>query len=217
MTSSTRPDVPRLHVITNDEIAARPDFISHATSIMEACAGAVAFHLRLKRARAHTLYDLAETLTGVARRTNTALYLNERIDVAVAAGATGVQLTASSIPVSAATSWRYSGVALVIGYSAHGVAEAMSAESDGADFVILGTIWSSGTHPGECTAGIDLITAASERLSIPVVAIGGVTPSRAQEALLAGAHGVAAIAGIWDAEVPAKAATNYLNAMQDVR
>jgi thiamine-phosphate diphosphorylase len=171
----------------------------------------------LKRATAQTLFRLAGTLSAVAARTDAALFVNERIDVAMAAGAAGVQLTASSIPVSAAAHWRNGDAPLVVGYSAHSAREAETAERDGAGFVVLGTIWTSGTHPGECTAGVELITRAAERLSIPVIAIGGVTPARSQEALLAGAHGVAAIAGIWDAAVPADAVSTYMNAMQDLR
>ncbi len=216
--------IARLHVVTTDDIAAGASFLDHATEIMAACGTEVAVHLRMKRANARTLYEHASRLVPVARRYGSAIVVNERMDVAVAAGADGVQLTSRSLPIRAAIAMaaraaratHMDGTRVLIGQSVHSAADAASACGDGADYVILGTIWASGSHPGECGEGVAMIGAATERAACNVIAIGGVTPSRAQEALLAGAYGVAAISGVWSDPSPAGAALKYIESMQAV-
>ena len=203
--------------MTNDEIAARPGFIRYATSIMTACGGAVAMHVRMKRANARALLEVAEEMCGIAADTGAWLFVNDRLDVAAAAGADGVQLGVASVPVAAARAWcRDRPAALAIGYSAHRVDEAVGAERDGADHIVVGTIWPSSTHAGDCTSGVPLLVDVAGAVQCPVYAIGGVTPLRAQEAIRAGAHGAAVITGVWDAADPVSAAVNYIEAIQAV-
>lgn len=101
----------------------------------------------------------------------------------------------------------------MIGCSTHGAAEATSAALNGADFVVVGTIWSTPSHPGREGAGLARIRASVEDASSPVVAIGGVTPDRARQARDAGAWGVAVIRGVWESQDPAAAAGEYLDAL----
>jgi thiamine-phosphate diphosphorylase len=203
----------RLHVVTNDDVSERPDFILNATSIIEACRERVAIHVRLKRATATRMLDVAERLVVTARDAGATVIVNERFDVAIAAGAAGVHLGSGSIPVTAV---KPQARGLAIGYSAHSVREAEQASDDGADFLFLGTIWASGSHPGGSTAGLTLISEGTSVITRPVIAIGGVTPSRSQQALRAGAHGVAVISGVWNTKAPAAAAVEYLNAMRAI-
>ena len=221
--------LPRLCVVTNDDVVARADFREIALDIMSAAGAGIAFHLRSKHATAAALHAHAAALAPVARSTGALLFVNDRIDIAlatVADGTTGVQLGARSIPLpraramiarssTAATTGAATAAAdLLLGYSAHSVREARTAEADGADSVILGTIWASASHPGECTAGVEALARVTEQVAVPVYAIGGVTPVRAQEALLAGAHGVAVISAIWSEADPARAVRTFLEAMQ---
>lgn len=203
----------RLHVVTNDEVSERPDFFSNATSIIDACRDGVALHVRLKRATAKRLFEVTERLAAIAKNAGAMILVNERFDVALAAGAKGVHLGRRSVPIVAV---RAAAPGLVTGYSAHSVREAEEACGGGADFLFMGTIWASGSHPGECTSGLTLISESAAVVLRPIYAIGGVTPSRSQEALLAGAHGVAVISGVWDTAAPAAAAVEYLNAMQAI-
>ncbi len=213
MVRSLATSFARLHIVTNEDIVARPSFVSHATSILDACGARVAVHIRMKRATARSMCDIATEIAAVAAMTGSMMIINERLDVALACGADGVHLGSHSIPVAAA---RAKADDLLVGYSAHSVGEAVAASADGADYVVMGTIWASGSHPGECGAGVERIAAAASVVASPLLAIGGVTPSRSQEALLAGAHGVAVITGVWDAADPAEAALNYLEAMRAV-
>jgi len=129
--------------------------------------------------------------------------------VALAAGVPGVQLGHRSIPVQAVRSLM--GDDVVIGYSAHGASEAASAAENGADFVIVGTIWSSASHPDREGAGVGRIRDTSAATEVPVVAIGGVTPDRTRAALAAGAWGVAVVRGVWETDDPVAAAASYLH------
>jgi thiamine-phosphate pyrophosphorylase len=132
--------------------------------------------------------------------------VNDRIDVGLAAGADGVQLGRRGIPIARA---RVLVGARLIGYSAHEVREAASAAAEGADFVVLGTIYETPAHPGG-SAGVALIEAAARATEVPLIAIGGVTPDRVAALLAAGAAGVAVRGGVWDAADAANAAALFV-------
>ncbi|HEX6693976.1 MAG TPA: thiamine phosphate synthase, partial [Longimicrobiales bacterium] len=139
------------------------------------------------------------------------------IDVALASGADGVQLGRDAVPVDAARNVaRRAGRRLRIGTSVHSAAEAAQAAADGADLVILGTIWGSASHPGRQGSGVALVAEAAAVCPVPVYAIGGVTPQRAAVALNAGAYGVAVLTGVWDKPDAAAEAMSFLEAMQVV-
>jgi len=116
--------------------------------------------------------------------------LSSRCDVALAAGAAGVNLPELDIPVAAARALLGD---RLVGRSVHSIESALEAESTGADFVIFGPVWPSATHPGSTPAGIEALAAVASAVRIPVVAIGGVTEARIAECRAAGAAGYAAI------------------------
>jgi thiamine-phosphate pyrophosphorylase len=133
------------------------------------------------------------------------LIVNDRVDVAGATCAAGVHLPASGLPVAAARSML--GSSALVGRSTHTSAEALAAEAEGADYVFLGPIWETPSHPGSAGLGIAAITAAR---GARVIAIGGVTPERVAPCLDAGAWGVAAISALWLANDVAAAADAFL-------
>jgi thiamine-phosphate diphosphorylase len=93
--------------------------------------------------------------------------------------------------------------------SVHTESEAEAAARDGADAIVVGTIWPTATHPSQPPAG----TALLERVvsfGVPTYAIGGVTPARVAEAKAAGAWGVAAITALWDAAAPYRVAMEMM-------
>lgn len=201
--------LPRLHVVTNDDVLAADGFLDRAGSLLAAHGPAVALHLRAPTGPVRRLLAAAEALATAALDAGALLVVNDRPDVALAAGVTGVQLGHRSIPVQAVRSLM--GDAVVIGYSAHGAAEAASAAENGADFVLVGTIWSSASHPDRDGAGVGRIRETAAATTAPVVAIGGVTPDRVRAALDAGAWGIAAVRGIWETGDPVAAAASYLH------
>jgi thiamine-phosphate pyrophosphorylase len=202
--------IPRLHVVTEDGVLAAA-FAGRARVLLEALGPELALHLRGPGTSVGALHAAAADLAPVARSAGALLLVNDRADVALAVDAPGVQLGGRSIPVAAARrlreDWR-------IGVSTHGVQETVEAAGAGADFVVLGTIWATDSHPGRPGAGLERVRDAARRAAVPVIAIGGVTPDRAAEAREAGAHGVAVIRGVWSAPDPVAAARDYLAALE---
>ena len=140
-----------------------------------------------------------------------AVIVSARPDIARAAGAHGVQLGAGDLSVADARVVFGSGW---IGRSVHGLEEARAAVGEGADFLLVGTVFESQTHPGQHPLGLPVL-AAIARLGLPVIAIGGVTPERAASVRDAGAWGVAAITALWHAADPYAAATALLAPWSD--
>jgi thiamine-phosphate diphosphorylase len=206
--------LPRLHLITEDAVLGEVGFEAMARAVLEAHGADVALHLRGHGTGGGRLFGLARALGPVARETGARLIVNDRVDVALAAGC-GVQLGRRSIPVP--TARQLLGPGAVLGYSAHEREEAMAAAESGVDFIVLGTIWPSASHPGEPGRGAELISGVVGAVAVPVVAIGGVTPSRAEEALGAGAHGVAVLSGVWASPDPLAAVAGYVGALKAVR
>ncbi|MEJ2502883.1 MAG: thiamine phosphate synthase, partial [Gemmatimonadota bacterium] len=83
-----------------------------------------------------------------------------------------------------------------------------------ADFLVLGTIWPTASHPGRPGAGPEGIAVVAARVAVPIVAIGGVTPDRGVRARRAGAHGIAVLRGVWEARDPGEAAAAYIEAWE---
>jgi thiamine-phosphate diphosphorylase len=124
-----------------------------------------------------------------------------RPDIAAAVGAQGVQLRNGDLAPEDARKLLPRGW---IGRSVHSKEEAAVAVAEGADFLVVGNIYETDSHPGRPPAGLDLVRQAVA-LGQPVIAIGGITPNRAGEVKAAGAYGVAAIRGLWMAADPAAA------------
>lgn len=199
--------IPIVHVITNDEILGRPDFVQAAHEIMVALGSRGALHLRAHRTLSRRLYDTACALLESERRTTCWLVLNDRVDVAAAAGVGAVQLTSRSISVADARRVRAD---LRIGASVHSPETALNAERAGAEWYVMGSAFETETHPDRIGGGAELIAAAASHTRIPAIAVGGITPDRVRQMLNAGAHGVAAIRGVWQSENVAEAARRYL-------
>jgi thiamine-phosphate pyrophosphorylase len=129
--------------------------------------------------------------------TETRILVNDRLDVALAAGAAGVHLGRESLDVREVSAWCRRGNAppgFLIGVSCHNLKEAQAAERDGASYIFFGPVFDT---PSKRTfgepQGIQPLTEISTSVDIPVIAIGGIDESNAVECLQAGAAGVAAI------------------------
>jgi thiamine-phosphate pyrophosphorylase len=174
------------------------------TAVVEAAlrGGLRAVQLREKDLSGCQLFELAGELRDVTREYGAKLLINDRIDIALAVGADGVQLGRVGLPVAVAR--RILGSAQVIGYSAHSMDEAQQAERDGADFVTFGPIYATPSKEayGE-PLGLARLAEVAQSLTIPVFALGGVNISSAREVMSAGARGVALISAIIAAQDPA--------------
>ena len=215
--------IPRLHVVTDDEVLARPDFEARACEVcevfearepadQEACAS-VALHIRGARTTGRRLTRLARILCERAASSGVLLLVNDRVDVALAVGAEGVHLGSRSLPPVEAR--RLLGVSRLLGLSVHSVSEAAEAADSGVDYLFVGPIFETPSHAEAVAKGPELMGLVASRIDLPLVGIGGVTPERAVAVLRSGGHGVAAIRGIWDAPSPPDAIKAYLDAVQE--
>ena len=166
--------------------------------------------LREKDLSAGELLEMARRLRGVCGH-RARLLVNDRVDVALLAGADGVQLGEAALPVAAVR--RLLPATMRVGRSVHSVNAARQAEQDGADFLVLGTIFATPSHPESDLGGVQRVGEVTARVERPVLAIGGMTPERAAACVEAGAVGVAVVSGIMAAEDPQAAARAFAMAL----
>lgn len=201
--------IPVLHAVTSDEIVLGTEFIERARRVMHAGGPRVAVHLRAPRLGGRRLHELACELATLQRETGAWLIVTDRADVALTAGARGVQLTSRSMSASDA---RRVAPLLAIGASVHSSEDAASAVSGGAQWVVAGHAVGTEAHPGDQPRGLGFIERLVAACILPVIAIGGVRPEHVPALRLAGAYGVAAIRGIWQAGDGGAAVIDYLSA-----
>ena len=172
--------------------------------------GAGMVQLREKDLSARDLFELGTRVqNAIAGRAK--LILNDRVDVALALNADGVQLPEDGFSVADAR--RIVGPDLLIGRSVHSVSGAVEAQSDGADFLIAGTIFPSPSHPDGPAQGTNFLHALDREVSLLILAIGGVTSQNLREVMEAGCSGVAVISAISEAEDPGAATRSLLDEM----
>jgi thiamine-phosphate pyrophosphorylase len=146
--------------------------------------------LRLAQARA---------LLALCRKFRVPLIVNDNPDLALAVDADGVHLGADDGSLAAARAQL--GPARLLGASCYDRLElALEAERLGADYVAFGSFYPSRVKPGAVRAPRALLREARRRLSIPVVAIGGITHENAPQLIAAGAHCVAVLSALFDAD-----------------
>lgn len=136
------------------------------------------------------------------------LIVNDSCRVAAACGGDGVHL-----PESAATVMPAERRGLIVGRSAHSLEAARRAEAEGCDYVVLGTVFPSRSHPGGATGGLHLVEQVARSVTIPVIGIGGITPANAGAVVRSGAAGVAVISAILGAPDPGEAARELRDAI----
>ena len=152
--------------------------------------------LREKDLPAGKLLELASKLRSITSG-RALLIVNDRVDVALAAGADGVQLPEDSLPVDAA---RQVGGNMLVGRSVHSVAGGVQAAADGADFLVAGSVFPTASHPGAEPRGLGLIGGLAGAVDAPVIGIGGINVGNVESVMASGASGVAVIRAISESE-----------------
>jgi thiamine-phosphate pyrophosphorylase len=156
--------------------------------------------IREKKLSADVLYQLAADAAGFTKGSATRLLINDRSDIARAAGADGVHLTTSSLRAEVIR--RVFGDEFLIGVSTHSLAEASLASRGGADFVVFGPVFETASKRefGDAQGLGSLALVCSELAPFPVLALGGVTIDNVVDCVRSGARGVAAIRMFEDPE-----------------
>ena len=199
---------PLLCLVTDRTLGGQATMVDR---IAAAVAGGVDMvQIREKDLPGGLLLDLAQEIRR-ATGDGPLLMVNERADVALAAGAAGVQLGEEGLPVSIAR--EILGPRQLVGRSVHSVEGAVEAASQGADLLVVGTMFATRSHPGAAAIGPVLLNQISQRCNTPMIGIGGINTANLGEVLKAGACGVAVISSILAAGDPEEAARELKQAM----
>lgn len=203
-------DELRLSLVTDRTQTLGRDLVE----VVEEClaAGLPAVQVREKDLSAAELAGLCRRLREPTRARGALLVVNDRADVALAVGADAVQRTHASLSVAdlRAIAERR----LRIGASVHSLDDALSAEAEGADWIVFGPIYDTASkRQYGAPQGLIKLRQVTGAVEIPVIAIGGITPERVAEVVAAGAHGVGAISAILAAASPATATERFLEAL----
>ena len=148
--------------------------------------------IRERDLEGRALLRLVRSCVAAAQGTSTRVLVNDRLDVAIAAGAHGVHLRGDSMPASRARAM--APTPFLIGRSVHDAEEARRVtEQGGLDFLVFGPVFDTSSKPGRPAAGCDALRSVVSRFPLPVLAVGGVTHDRVAAVTAAGAAGFAAI------------------------
>ena len=169
--------------------------------------------LREKDLAAGELLKLAEQLRRITEG-KALLFVNDRLDVALACDADGVQLGEESLPVAQARR-ALGSREMLVGRSVHDLAGARQAADAGAHLLIVGTVYESASHPGQNPAGIALVHHVASAVAAPVLGVGGITAANAASVISAGATGVAVIREVLAAPSPYQAAQRLRKAVDE--
>jgi thiamine-phosphate pyrophosphorylase len=208
------PRHPRVYLVTDP--SAGSDIVARAASALRALPpGTAAVQLRDRGAPARELLALARALREVASATGQVLLVNDRIDVAMAAGADGVHLPSAGTPPEDAR--RLLGDRPLVAVSCHSREDVARALAGGADFATFGPVYDTPSKRGYGPpVGLDRLRDAAA-LGLPLVGLGGIGPDDASAVALAGASGVAAIRAWLDAADPGEAARRLHAAFEQGR
>lgn len=199
----------RLIVITDRDLA-RP---RKATEVVgEALrAGAPAVQLREKTLPPRDTLPLARRLRADTRTADALLFVNDRIDLALAVGADGVHLGPDDLPVAAAR--RIAPPGFLIGYSADEPAAARAAVAEGADYIGCGAVFPTSTKSDAGrVVGLGGLARMVAAVDVPVVAIGGITEACAPRVFRAGATGCAVVSAVMAANDPGLTVRTFIHA-----
>lgn len=214
----------RLYLITDRRVIKSGDLLGACEAVLAtardyAPAGALAIQLREKDLPARELYELALRLREICAASGAPLMVNDRVDIAVAAGADGVHLPFDSFGVSQAR--KLLTPERLVGVSTHSPPDIAGAEREGADFAVFGPVFDPLSKPSRGPAwGASGLAAACRAGRVPVYALGGITAERVREIyqesdLTARPAGVGAIGAVFAADSPADATKAMLRALAD--
>ncbi|HEY3419159.1 MAG TPA: thiamine phosphate synthase [Methanomassiliicoccales archaeon] len=182
-----------LYVITDEGVSHGLSHVEIARKVAEG--GADVIQLRDKARTEKDLMSIALQIGEITRSSGISFIINDRLDLALACGADGVHLGQEDLPLPFAR--RISPKGFMIGMSVKSVQEALIAESEGADYLALSPIFDTPTkHDAGPGKGLERFREIKSAISIPVIAIGGISKTNVHQVMEAGADGVAVISAV---------------------
>jgi thiamine-phosphate pyrophosphorylase len=199
------PKILRLVAITDDAEDQRSTLVERVAAAVRG--GATSVQVRLKHATAREVVEIARA---IVRKVPVPVIVNDRADIALAAGAAGVHVGEADLPVSAIR--RFAPADFIIGASLGGDAELANARE--ADYVGIGPLFATDSKGDAGRAiGIERFRKLAELSGRPAVAVGGLSADRIAEAIAAGAAGVAVVNAIFRTDDPERAARSIAGAI----
>ncbi|MPZ15708.1 MAG: thiamine phosphate synthase [Chloroflexi bacterium] len=197
-----------VYAVTDD--ALRPEELLQTVDAL-LTGGVRLFQFRDKRRSDRDRVSIASAIADRVHAQGGLMLVNDRADLAVAAGADGAHVGQDDLPAPAARALL--GPSRVLGVSASYLPEIGPAEEAGADYIGFGAIFRTDTKADAEHAGLDLLSEACRQARIPVVAIGGITEARIADVIRRGADGVAAVSALFRTDDAAQAAAALLDAV----
>ncbi len=203
--------IGRLHVLTDTDLQSRFSHVELARLAIRGGADTIQF--RQKSGATREMIETCQEMKRLCEDADVTLIVNDRVDVAIASKADGVHLGQEDFPIPLAR--KLLGETRIIGGSAVTLEEAKECFSEGADYIGFGPVYptSSKEDAGPAT-GIELLKEAVNAISIPIIAIGGVTAENTPEVIRAGAQGIAVISAVCCQENPEQATRDLSQALE---
>ncbi|KUK18321.1 thiamine phosphate synthase [Thermococcus sibiricus] len=182
----------KLYVITDRRLKSEIESVREALE-----GGATSIQLRIKNAPTGEMIKIGKEIRELTKEYDALYFVDDRLDVALATDADGVQLGPEDMPISLA---KEIGPNLIIGASVYSLEEALKAEKEGADYLGAGSVFPTPTKRDVKVIGLEGLKRIVESVKIPVVAIGGINHKNARDVLKTGVDGIAIISAIMGTE-----------------
>ncbi len=185
--------IGKLHVLTDEALQSRLTHLQLAE--LAIAGGADTIQLRQKIGSTRELIETARQIQSVCTKAGVTFIVNDRVDVAIAAGADGVHLGQDDFPIPLAR--KLLGEQVIIGGSAGSLEEARKCLAEGADYIGFGPVYeTTSKDDAGPAAGLELLSLIAKNIPLPIVAIGGITVDNMKEVMKAGSHGIAVISAV---------------------
>jgi thiamine-phosphate pyrophosphorylase len=204
---------PTLYVVLDRTAARGRDLDDLLAAVIEG--GCRMVQLREKAWPSGRLLPLVRRLRERCARAGVTFVVNDRVDLAVAAGADGVHVGQEDLPAPDARALLRPG--MLLGVSTHGVEQARVAQAAGADYVAVGAMFPTATKPDFELVGPALVRTLRPEIRVPLIGIGGITHDNVTDVVRAGADGVAVISAVCAAADPTAATRRFLELIRSAR
>jgi thiamine-phosphate pyrophosphorylase len=204
---------PSLYVVLDRAAAGGRDLVDILDAAL--AGGSRLIQLREKEWPSGRVLPLAERLRARCAASGATFIVNDRVDLAVAAGADGVHVGQDDLPARAARPLLRPG--MILGVSTHSVAQARAAQADGADYIAVGSMFPTRSKAGFELVGPELLRKLRGEIRVPLIGIGGITHANVGEVIAAGADGVAVISAVCDAPDPRASAERFVALIRGAR
>ncbi|CAM4274382.1 thiamine phosphate synthase [Paenibacillus alkaliterrae] len=174
--------------------------------------GAQIVQLRNKTGSRDEVLEQAKALRELTRKYKVPFIINDYPDIVLETDADGVHLGQEDMPIAEAR--RLLGPYRMIGISTHNLQQALAAERDGADYIGVGPVFPTDTKPGRAAVTTSYVTEAARHVTIPFVAIGGITLGNVDLVLAAGANRICSVSAIVGSHDPAAMCRSFLRRLE---